>query len=279
MAKAPLKGSVPLISNLEKSVQPISSAPDIDSKQNELPKHVAIIMDGNNRWAKQRGLQGVEGHKAGAKTVRNAVETFAKSGVEAFTVFAFSSENWRRPEDEVQGLMGLFLDALHDEVPDLHKNGIRLQFIGDLSAFNEELRQRMKEAEALTANNPQMVFSVAVNYGGRWDIVNTAKQLAAEVANGQLQLDEINEAAFNQRISLGDLPPLDLCIRTGGEYRISNFLLWQVAYAELYFSELLWPDFDEKAIHQALSDYAQRQRRFGRTSEQVEAATLEQNNS
>lgn len=257
-------------------MQPTSSAPDIDSTQSELPKHVAIIMDGNNRWAKQRGLRGVEGHKAGAKTVRNAVETFAKNGVQAFTVFAFSSENWRRPEDEVQGLMRLFLEALHDEVPDLHKNGIRLQFIGDLSAFDDELRQRMKEAEALTASNPQMVFSVAVNYGGRWDIVNTAKQLAEEVVNGQLPLEQLDEAAFDQRISLCGLPPLDLCIRTGGEYRISNFLLWQVAYAELYFSDLLWPDFDEQAIQQALSDYAQRQRRFGRTSDQVEAANLEQ---
>lgn len=248
-----------------------SSAPDLDSHQDGVPRHVAIIMDGNNRWAKQRGLRGVEGHKEGAKTVKATVESCARAGVDVLTVFAFSSENWRRPQDEVNALMELFLEALADEVPELHENGIRLTFIGDLSGFSDKLQSQMQAAMALTQQNQQMTFAVAVNYGGQWDIANAARKLAERVANGEMSPDEITADSIQAEVCLGELPPLDLMIRTGGEQRISNFLLWQVAYAELYFSELYWPDFNEQALKAAFEDYASRQRRFGRTGDQVEA--------
>ncbi|MEE2731328.1 MAG: polyprenyl diphosphate synthase [Pseudomonadota bacterium] len=249
-----------------------SSAPDLDSVQSPVPRHVAIIMDGNNRWAKQRGLRGVEGHKQGAKTVRDTVENCARAGVEVLTVYAFSSENWRRPQDEVNALMNLFLEALAEEVPDLHKNGIRLTFIGDLSAFSDDLRTKMQQAMDQTAANQHMVFAVAVNYGGQWDITNAARLLAQQVKSGVLEPEDITPERMQSQVALGDLPPPDLCIRTGGDNRISNFLLWQIAYSELYFTELFWPDFDKAALEQAFADYQRRQRRFGRTSEQVEAS-------
>ena len=249
-----------------------SSAPDIESSTSAIPRHVAIIMDGNNRWAKQRGLRGVEGHKQGARAVRATVENCARAGIEVLTVFAFSSENWRRPEDEVNALMNLFLEALAQEVPDLHANGIRLVFIGDLSAFAPELRAKMEVAVKLTSGNQRMTFAVAVNYGGQWDIANACRQLALQVEQGNLKSDQITPERLQNYISLGDLPPPDLCIRTGGEQRISNFMLWQLAYAELYFTDLYWPDFDQAALDTAIQDFAQRQRRFGRTSEQVEAS-------
>ena len=249
-----------------------SSAPDLDSVQSSIPRHVAIIMDGNNRWAKQRGMRGVEGHKQGAKTVRETVENCVRAGVEVLTVYAFSSENWRRPQDEVNALMNLFLEALADEVPDLHKNGIRLTFIGDLSAFSSELQMKMQQAMEQTASNTQMVFAVAVNYGGQWDITNAARQLAEQVKAGSLEPDDITPELMQAAVALGDLPPPDLCIRTGGDNRISNFLLWQIAYSELYFTDLYWPDFDKQALDDAFADYQRRQRRFGRTSEQVEAS-------
>ena len=249
-----------------------SSAPDIESSTSAIPRHVAIIMDGNNRWAKQRGLRGVEGHKQGARAVRATVENCARAGIEVLTVFAFSSENWRRPEDEVNALMNLFLEALAQEVPDLHANGIRLVFIGDLSAFAPELRAKMEAAVKLTSGNQRMTFAVAVNYGGQWDIANSCRQLALQVEQGNLKSDQITPERLQNYISLGDLPPPDLCIRTGGEQRISNFMLWQLAYAELYFTDLYWPDFDQAALDTAIQDFAQRQRRFGRTSEQVEAS-------
>jgi len=249
-----------------------SSAPDLDSVQSSNPRHVAIIMDGNNRWAKQRGLRGVEGHKQGAKTVRDTVESCARLGVEVLTVYAFSSENWRRPQDEVNALMNLFLEALADEVPDLHKNGIKLVFIGDLSAFSDELRNKMQLAMEQTAANQQMVFAVAVNYGGQWDITNAAQQLAFKVQAGELDPKDITTDLMQTQVALGDFPPPDLCIRTGGDNRISNFLLWQLAYAELYFTDLFWPDFDQQALEAAFSEFRSRQRRFGRTSEQIEAS-------
>ena len=248
-----------------------SSAPDFDSSAPVVPRHVAIIMDGNNRWAKKQGLRGVEGHKEGARAVRNTVENCARVGVEVLTVFAFSSENWRRPEDEVNALMNLFLEALTQEVRDLHANGIRLTFIGDLSAFTPELRRKMDAAVELTAANKRMTFAVAVNYGGQWDITNACRQLAQEVEQGNLRADQINSEHVQKHISLGDLPPPDICIRTGGEQRISNFMLWQLAYAELYFTDRYWPDFDQSALDEAFADFNRRQRRFGRTSEQVEA--------
>ena len=248
-----------------------SSAPDLDSHQEGIPKHVAIIMDGNNRWAKSRGLKGVEGHKEGATAVKATVENCARLGVDVLTVFAFSSENWRRPQDDVNALMELFLQSLADEVPELHENGIRLMFIGDLRGFSDTLQSQMQASMDLTANNEQMTFAVAVNYGGQWDIANAAQQLAAKVASGEMALEDISPESMQQEICLNEFPPLDLMIRTGGEHRISNFLLWQVAYAELYFSDLYWPDFDLAALQAAFDDYASRQRRFGRTGDQVEA--------
>jgi undecaprenyl diphosphate synthase len=229
-------------------------------------------MDGNNRWAKERGLRGVEGHKQGAKTVRQTVENCARAGVEVLTVYAFSSENWRRPPDEVEALMNLFLTALADEVPDLHKNGIQLRFIGDLSAFSAELSAKMQAAMAQTAQNTGMLFAVAVNYGGQWDISHAARLLAEQVQRGTLLPEAITPELMQEYVALGDQPLPDLCIRTGGDHRISNFLLWQLAYAELYFTDLYWPDFDQQALAAAFAEYQNRQRRFGRTSEQVEAS-------
>lgn len=245
-----------------------SSAPDTDS-HSDIPQHIAIIMDGNNRWAKRQGLAGVEGHKAGAKAVKETVQNCARLGVKVLSVFAFSSENWRRPEDEVNALMSLFLASLADEVPELHENGIRLVFIGDLSAFSSELRERMQQAVDLTAENSLMTFAVAVNYGGQWDMANAARQLAEQVSRGELRPDQVTPELMQKYISLGDMPLPDLMIRTGGEHRISNFMLWQLAYAEFYFPELFWPDFDNEALLEAINVYQGRQRRFGRTSEQV----------
>lgn len=252
-----------------------SSAPDIDSSAPAIPRHVAIIMDGNNRWAKQRGLRGVEGHRQGARAVRATVENCARAGVEVLTVFAFSSENWRRPEEEVNALMSLFLESLTQEVAELHQNGIRLVFIGDLSAFTPELRRKMDDSVHLTSGNQRMTFAVAVNYGGQWDIVNACRQLASQVEQGTLRTEQITPEKLQQFISLGDLPMPDLCIRTGGENRISNFMLWQMAYAELYFTDLYWPDFDQAALDAAFADFSRRQRRFGRTSEQIAASQEE----
>ena len=252
-----------------------SSAPDIDTSAPAIPRHIAIIMDGNNRWARQRGLRGVEGHKQGARAVRATVENCARAGVEVLTVFAFSSENWRRPEEEVNALMSLFLESLTQEVAELHQNGIRLVFIGDMSAFTPELRRKMDDSVHLTARNQRMTFAVAVNYGGQWDIANACRQLASQVEQGALRADQITPEKVQQFISLGDLPMPDLCIRTGGENRISNFMLWQMAYAELYFTDLYWPDFDQAALDEAFADFSRRQRRFGRTSEQIAASQEE----
>lgn len=248
----------------------VSTAPDIDSHNGSLPRHVAIIMDGNNRWGKARFLPSGAGHKAGETALRRVVEHASRLGLEVLTVFAFSSENWRRPEFEVQLLMRLFLQALDKQVVDLHKNNIRVRFIGDLSRFSPAMQQGMADAEAKTAQNSRMTLVIAVNYGGQWDMANAAKLLAQDVAEGKLAPNDITPELMQSKIQMGDLPPVDLLIRTGGEVRISNFILWQVAYAEFYFSDLLWPDFDGKALDAALTDYANRQRRFGRTSAQVE---------
>jgi undecaprenyl diphosphate synthase len=250
-----------------------SSAPDIASVSGSLPRHVAIIMDGNNRWAKKRDRPGTEGHKAGEAAVHRIVEHAARTGIEVLTVFAFSSENWRRPEDEVSALMSLFLQALARKVPELHANGIRLRFIGDLSRFAPELQSGMDEAIALTRDNTRMTLVIAVNYGGQWDMAHAAQKLAEEVAVGRLSPADITPERMGGFVQMADLPAVDLLIRTGGEMRISNFLLWQSAYAEFYFTDALWPDFDDAELDRALAEYAGRQRRFGRTSEQVEAAS------
>ncbi|MCH8543634.1 MAG: di-trans,poly-cis-decaprenylcistransferase [Alcanivorax sp.] len=234
-----------------------------------LPRHIAIIMDGNNRWARARGLPGAEGHKAGEAAVQAVIRRCAELGVEALTLFAFSSENWRRPEEEVQHLMRLFLRALGERVAELHDNGVRLRFIGERSAFSEDLQRGMAESEALTADNPGLTVAVAVNYGGQWDMARAARRLAEDVAAGRLAPDAIDEQALAAHLSLADLPPPDLLIRTGGECRISNFLLWQAAYSELCFTPVLWPDFDDQALAAALTDYAGRQRRFGGREEEI----------
>ncbi|NUO72644.1 MAG: di-trans,poly-cis-decaprenylcistransferase [Frateuria sp.] len=234
-----------------------------------IPRHIAIVMDGNGRWAKARLRPRSFGHNAGRKAVREVVEGCLRQGVEALTLFAFSSENWRRPDEEVGALMELFLRALDKEVDELHEQGVRLRFIGDLSAFNEELRKRMELAMARTAGNLKLALHVAVNYGGRWDIVHAARRAAIAVAQGELRVEDIDEARFNGWTSLAELPPLDLFIRTGGEMRVSNFLLWQIAYAELYFTDTLWPDFDQACLARAIEDFARRERRYGRTGEQI----------
>lgn len=246
-----------------------SHAPDLDSHQGKQPRHVAIIMDGNNRWARRHGLPGEEGHRAGEHTVQAVIRQAAHQGIEALTLFAFSSENWRRPEDEVAHLMALFLQALGERVEELHGHSVRIRFIGDRSAFSQGLQEGMAEAEALTANNQRMTLVIAVNYGGQWDIAHAARQLANKVARGDMSPEQINQDAMAAEMAMADLPPPDLLIRTGGDQRISNFLLWQLAYSELYFSPLLWPDFDAEALDLALQDYAGRQRRFGRSGEEV----------
>ena len=235
-----------------------------------VPRHVAIIMDGNNRWAKKRMLPGIAGHKAGVSAVRAVIKVCADAGVGVLTLFAFSSETWQRPAEEVSALMELFLGALSRESRKLNENGIQLRIIGDRTRFHPELQQAMQAAEALTAGNHRFVLQVAANYGGQWDIVQATQRLAQRVRSGVLQPEQITAEELQGCLSGADLPLPDLCIRTGGEHRISNFLLWQLAYAELYFSDLLWPDFKREAMRVALTDYASRQRRFGMTSEQVE---------
>jgi undecaprenyl diphosphate synthase len=232
---------------------------------------VAIIMDGNGRWAASRGLPRVFGHRTGAKTVRRTVEDCARAGVEALTLFAFSSENWRRPKDEVEMLMARFLEALENDVEDLHKNGIRLRFIGERAQLKPELAQRMQAATDYTANNRRMTLNVAIAYGGRWDIVEAARSMAEACVAGRLRPSEISEDMLGTHLALAEQPEPDLLIRTGGEQRVSNFLLWNLAYSELYFCDVLWPDFDRRELERAFEHYASRQRRFGLTSAQVEA--------
>lgn len=246
-----------------------SAAPDIDSDRGGVPRHVAIIMDGNNRWARARDLPGVEGHRAGERAVQDVIRQAVRRGVEVVTLFAFSSENWRRPPEEVSHLMALFVRALAERVSELHHNDVRMRFIGDRSAFGQELRDGMAEAERLTAGNRRMTMAIAANYGGQWDITQAAATLARRVRDGDLDADAIDATALGGELSLADLPPPDLLIRTGGEQRLSNFLLWQAAYSEFYFTPVLWPDFDAAAFDAALDDYAGRQRRFGRSGEEI----------
>jgi undecaprenyl diphosphate synthase len=234
-----------------------------------MPQHVAIIMDGNGRWAKKKGKIRTFGHKNGVKAVRASVSYALKNGVRVLTLFAFSSENWNRPAEEVGVLMELFNMVLGSEVKKLHKNNVKLKIIGDTSRFDSKLVDKIHEAETLTENNDALVLNIAANYGGRWDIVNAAKQLIVKVQSGEMALTDINEESFTRYTCSAELPAVDLLIRTGGEQRISNFLLWQIAYAELYFSEIFWPDFDEATFQVAVDAFTERQRRFGRTSEQV----------
>ena len=228
-------------------------------------KHVAIIMDGNGRWAQARNKKRTFGHKAGVEKTREIVEACSKKGMQSLTLFAFSSENWSRPEDEVGYLMELFVLALKREIKMLNKNNAQLKFIGDISGFNKKLQKSIFEAEQQTASNNGLNLNIAANYGGRWDIINAVNQMLPDLQSGE----EITEQGLSGKLSTAGLPELDLMIRTGGEKRISNFLIWQAAYAELYFSDKLWPDFDEAELDLALLDFSNRQRRFGKTGAQV----------
>jgi undecaprenyl diphosphate synthase len=234
-----------------------------------LPCHVAIVMDGNGRWAQRRALPRAAGHREGAKAVRRVVRACSERGIAVLTLFAFSSENWRRPRREVEVLMNLFLSTLRSEIRRLDVANVRLRFIGDHSAFSATLQDYIAKAQQRTANNTGLTLVIAANYGGRWDVAQAARQVAGEVAAGRLRPDEVTLEVFHRHTCLADLPEPDLFIRTGGEQRISNFLLWQLAYTELYFTDRLWPDFDTGDLDAACAAFASRQRRFGQTGEQV----------
>lgn len=249
------------------------SAPDLTDRPQghhpNVPRHVAIIMDGNNRYGRQHHLSNGGGHVAGKDQLDLITQHARKVGVDVLTVFAFSSENWRRPPDEVAILMQLFEQVVQDQVPRMLEQNIAMRFIGDRSKMSERLQQLMLTAEQVTAPNAKMIMVIAISYGGLWDMAQAAKRLAQAVQAGKMSVDEINEASMQHEVEMGDLPPVDLLIRTGGEYRLSNFVLWQSAYAELYFTDTLWPAFDEAEFDRALGQFSFRERRFGRTSEQV----------
>lgn len=236
-----------------------------------IPQHVGIIMDGNGRWAQQKGMPRVYGHKKGVDAVREAVRFSRKVGIKSLTLFAFSSENWKRPEDEVSGLMELFMLVLTKEVNTLNKNNVKLKIIGDLSGFSKKIQDKVDAAHKLTDDNTGLILNVAANYGGRWDIVDATKRIARDVKSGQLDINDIDEAVFDGYTSLNDQADLDLLIRTGGESRVSNFLLWQLAYAELHFTPIFWPDFGELSFAQAVEAFAGTERRFGLTGEQIKS--------
>jgi undecaprenyl diphosphate synthase len=234
------------------------------------PKHIAIIMDGNGRWAESKNLSRNAGHKAGVEAARTIVEACAKRNIEVLSLFAFSSENWNRPKSEVGLLMELFLISLKREIKKLHKNRVRVVFIGNRSEFSDKLQKEIEKAETLTRDNTGMVLAIAANYGGRWDILHAVQQIAVKVKQGELEPEAIDYDILSAHLSLSDLPDPDLFIRTSGEQRISNYFLWQLAYTECFFTETLWPDFDDVELDKALEAYASRQRRFGKTSKQLE---------
>lgn len=235
------------------------------------PKHIAVVMDGNGRWAKKRFLPRAAGHRAGVKATRMLVENCARHGVKALTIFAFSSENWNRPEKEVSSLMSLFITTLGSEVKRLNQQNVRVRFIGDRGRFPEKLQDCIAGSEKLTEDNTGLNLNIAASYGGRWDIVNTCKKIAQKILSGDIAIDDITEDIFADEISFDKLPDPDLLIRTGGESRISNFLIWHLAYTELYFSDVLWPDFDDQELKKSLEWFSKRQRRFGKTSRQVQS--------
>lgn len=247
------------------------SAARAESNQEKVPRHIAVIMDGNNRWSRQHNKNGISGHRAGAVAARNLVDMCIARNIDILTLFVFSSENWLRPKKEVNSLMALFLNVLQkNEINKLHKQNIRIRFIGSREHFAGKLLTLMDQAEKLTAANDGMTVVVAADYGGHWDMTNAARQIALQVERGELKAADIDEDLVREHIAIGDLPMPDLCIRTGGEQRISNFLLWQFAYTELYFTDTFWPDFDATEFDRALADFAGRQRRFGKVSHQVE---------
>ena len=238
-------------------------SPDLRDSAAAVPRHVAIIMDGNGRWAKARGLPRSAGHRAGAEAARRTLRAAGEAGVSCLTLYAFSSENWRRPAAEISDLTALLRFYVQRELNDLHREGIRLVVLGDHRAFADDVAHMVDKAVAKTAANDRMTLAVALNYGARGELVQATRRLAAEVADGRLRADEIDEAAIDAALDTKGLPPLDLLIRTSGEQRLSNFLLWQAAYAELYFTDMLWPDFDGEAMRAALAEYARRERRYG----------------
>lgn len=234
--------------------------------EQKIPQHIAIVMDGNGRWAENRGLARIEGHKAGVESVKKMIRSCMSKEIPCLSLFAFSSENWLRPADEVSFLMELFLESLRNELAELNQHGIRMRFTGDRSSLSPVLQKQMSDAESLTTKNEKFTLNVVVNYGGKWDVVNAAKKIAQAVASGELAVDEINETNFSYYLDTKGLPDPDLFIRTSGELRISNFFLWQLAYTELYFSEVHWPDFGEDEFELALASFNKRKRRFGQIS-------------
>ena len=247
-------------------------SPSEKNKELTLPRHVAVIMDGNGRWARNRGQSRVMGHKKGAEAVRRIIRNCGDQGVEYLTLFAFSSENWKRPNREVKLLMELFISVLEKDIDVLVENGVRLSIIGDLERFGKRIGKLIKKAEMRTASNDRMHLMIAANYGGRWDITQACQRLAEKSRNGELSPDEINEELLSRHLVTDEIPDPDLFIRTGGEKRISNFLIWQLAYAELYFTDVLWPDFSKDDFIDALQWFASRERRYGKTSEQISKA-------
>jgi undecaprenyl diphosphate synthase len=242
----------------------------IDSiNKDNLPKHLAIIMDGNGRWAKQKGYLRALGHESGTKSVREVVETCAKLGIENLTLYAFSTENWNRPKLEVKLLMNILINSLQDELKTLNDNNIRLNSIGNLSLLPKSAQKKLQEVIETTKNNSKMVLTLALSYGSREELINVVKNISNKVKNNIISIDSIDESIINQHLYTQDLPDVDLLIRTSGEHRISNFLLWQIAYAELYFTDILWPDFKEDDLYEAIISYQKRERRFGKTSEQI----------
>jgi len=245
--------------------------------QQSLPRHIAVVMDGNGRWANKRHLPRAAGHKAGVGSTRKIVERCAKKNIEALTIFAFSSENWNRPKSEVSALMALFVSTIMAEVKKLHKKNVCVKFIGERTRFSDKLQKSINDAEALTEENTGLQLNIAANYGGRWDVINACKQIAAQVKENKTSVQDIDETMFDSLMSLSELPAPDLFIRTGGEQRISNFLIWQLAYSELYFVDTLWPDFSDEDFDAALDWYAGRQRRFGKTGQQMMAEKVAEN--
>ncbi len=241
----------------------------VDTSLGHIPQHVAIIMDGNGRWAKQRGEQRVKGHQSGVLPIRGVVEAAAKIGIRYLTLYTFSIENWARPKDEVEALMILLANAIDNEIESMHKNGVRLNVIGDEASLPNEVQKKLQEARLLTAQNTGLMLTLALSYSARWEIVEAAKKYATDVLNNKTSIENITEDAFEQYLTTKGIPDPELLIRTSGEQRISNFLLWQLAYTELYFTDILWPDFGEEELIKAIADYQQRERRFGKISEQL----------
>lgn len=251
----------------------MTKSTESSTELSKVPRHLAVIMDGNGRWARKRFLPRVAGHRAGVNAVKAVIKRAMEQGVEVLSLFAFSSENWRRPPYEVSYLLDLFLNMLENEIEKLHEQGISLRVIGDRSPFDEKLQAQMARAEALTANNSQLTLVIAANYGGQWDLTQAMKQVGQKIEEGSLQSSEVSADLISKHLALGSLPPPDLFIRTSGEQRISNFFLWDLAYTELYFTEVLWPDFNEGELDKALRFFAGRERRFGCTSEQLEVSS------